>query len=316
MEYAFMHTRDRYRGALLGLAAGDALGTTLEFKSPGSFEPIHDMVGGGHFNLAPGKWTDDMSMALCLAESLIKKQGFDARDQMDRYCMWYRNGHLSSTGRCFDIGMTVERALRNYETSGDPFSGSTNPASAGNGSLMRLAPIPLAFRGGGDELWNHAVASSATTHGAQTCLDACGYYSFLIDGALAGKSKDELLNTTTLPLQLQASEASSEVRIIASGSYQTRQPPDIKGTGYVIDALEAALWAFYHSTSFEDGALLAVNLGDDADTTGAIYGQLAGAHYSLHGIPLHWRERISHSELICRYADLLYEISILSTKPH
>lgn len=305
-----MDIRDRYRGALLGLAAGDALGTTLEFKPPGSFEPINDMVGGGPFRLKPGEWTDDMSMALCLAESLIENQGFDARDQMERYCKWYREGYLSSNGLCFDIGRTVERALRTFETNGNPFAGSTDPNSAGNGSLMRLAPIPMAFRGRGTELWTYAAESSATTHGAQACLDACGYYSSLIDAALAGKSKDELINSLTIPPQLNESKASPEVRRIASGSYQTRQPPDIKGTGYVIDALEAALWAFYHSESFEKGALMAVNLGDDADTTGAIYGQLAGAHYSIMGIPLHWLKKIVKSESIMDYADSLYEFSI------
>jgi len=310
-----MDIRDRYRGALLGLAAGDALGTTLEFKSPGTFEPINDMVGGGPFRLNAGEWTDDMSMALCLAESLIEKQGFDAQDQMDRYCRWYREGHLSSNGRCFDIGMTVQGALRSYEKSGNPIAGSTAPDSAGNGSLMRLAPIPMAFRGR-DELWSYATQSSATTHGARACLDACGYYSFLIDSALSGMSKDELLDAAILPDQLKGSEANNDVIDIASGSYQTKQPPDIRGTGYVIHALEAALWAFYHSTSFEEGALMAVNLGDDADTTGAIYGQLAGALYGVQGIPLHWRERIVQSELIVGYADSLYKLSMPQKNTH
>ena len=105
-----MELRDRYRGALLGLAVGDALGTTLEFKRPGSFAPITDMVGGGPFGLKPGQWTDDTSMALCLAESLVECRGFDPVDQLRRYCRWYREGHLSSTGRCFDIGNTTRAA--------------------------------------------------------------------------------------------------------------------------------------------------------------------------------------------------------------
>ena len=138
--------RDRYRGALLGLAVGDALGTTLEFKAPGTFKPITDMVGGGPFGLEPGQWTDDTSMAFCLAESLIEKRGFDPKDQMDRYCRWWKEGYLSSTGTCFDIGITVRTALAHYLRSGEPFAGSTDPLTAGNGSLMRLAPVPLAFR--------------------------------------------------------------------------------------------------------------------------------------------------------------------------
>ena len=138
-------TRDRYRGCLLGLAVGDALGTTLEFESPGSFDPIDDMVGGGPFGLVPGQWTDDTSMALCLAASLIESPRFDAGDQMDRYLRWMREGYMSSTGTCFDIGNTTRAALRRFERSGDPYSGPTDPMSAGNNSLMRLAPVPMYF---------------------------------------------------------------------------------------------------------------------------------------------------------------------------
>ena len=139
-----MTTQDRYRGALIGLACGDALGTTLEFERPGTFEPIADMHGGGPFDLEPGQWTDDTSMAWCLAESLIACRGFDARDQMARYVNWWRWGYLSSTGECFDIGRTCAEALARFEQDGEPFAGSDDPHSAGNGSLMRLAPAVLA----------------------------------------------------------------------------------------------------------------------------------------------------------------------------
>src|SRR5687767_1119493 len=135
----------RFRGSLLGLAVGDALGTTLEFKPPGIFPPLTDMIGGGPFNLEAGEWTDDTSMALCLAESLIERQAFDPVDQLARYLQWYRQGYLSSNGRCFDIGTTVRAALRRFEQTHEPYCGPTDPMSAGNGSLMRLAPVPLAY---------------------------------------------------------------------------------------------------------------------------------------------------------------------------
>ena len=135
----------RYQGCLLGLAVGDALGTTVEFKPPGSFTPLADIVGGGPFGLEPGEWTDDTSMALCLAESLIEKNGFDPHDQMERYCKWYREGYMSSNGKCFDIGNTVRTALEIFEETGDHISGPTDSRSAGNGSIMRLAPVPLLF---------------------------------------------------------------------------------------------------------------------------------------------------------------------------
>src|SRR4051812_46076768 len=110
-----MDLRDRYRGSLLGLAAGDALGTTLEFRAPGTFEPVTDIVGGGPFHLRSGEWTDDTSLALCLAESLVSRRGFDPVHQLETYCQWWRTGRLSSTGRCFDIGVTTRTALCQFE---------------------------------------------------------------------------------------------------------------------------------------------------------------------------------------------------------
>ena len=136
-----MDSRDAFRGCLLGLAVGDAVGTTVEFRPRGTFEPLTDMVGGGPFGLRAGEWTDDTSMALCLATSLVERNGFDARDQMERYCRWADQGYLSSTGTCFDIGGTVASALQRFQYTGEPYSGSTNPYSAGNGCIMRLAPI-------------------------------------------------------------------------------------------------------------------------------------------------------------------------------
>jgi len=155
-------TRARCIGAVVGLAVGDALGTTLEFKRPGSFTPIDDMVGGGPFSLEPGFWTDDASMALCLAESLAECAAFDATDQMQRYLRWYEDGHWSSTDACFDIGNATREALVAFARSGDPFSGSTSPLKAGNGSLMRLAPVPVFFRDDPERAIEFAAESSRT----------------------------------------------------------------------------------------------------------------------------------------------------------
>lgn len=298
---------DRCRGGLVGLAVGDALGVPLEFRSPGSFRPITGMIGGGPFGLQPGQWTDDTSMALCLAESLIECGGFDAHDQMSRYVRWYRQGYLSSTGSCFDIGNTVRQALERFEAGGDPFAGSTDPYSAGNGSLMRLAPVPLYYHRQPETAIAMAAESSRTTHAAPAAVDACRYMAGLIIGALHGATKDELLGERFCPVPglWDRLPLSPEVDIVASGSFKVRQPPDIRGTGYVVQSLEAALWAFYRSSSFEEGCLLAVNLGDDADTTGAIYGQLAGAYYGIDAIPLPWREKLTLVEQIDRYAVLL-----------
>ncbi len=299
--------RARFRGCLMGLAVGDALGTTLEFKPPGSFLPIDDMQGGGPFRLARGEWTDDTAMALCLAESLLVRGGFDAADQMRRYLRWRDEGHLSSNGRCFDIGNTVSSALARYERSGDPFAGSDHPRSAGNGSLMRLAPVPMRWAIVPAAAIDRAADSSRTTHGARTCLDACRYMAGLIVGALNAEPKDHLLAPRYSPVPGLWDDAPlcPEIDAVAAGSFRVKQPPEIRGTGYVVEALEAALWAFPTTDDFEQGALAAVNLGDDADTTGAIYGQLAGAYYGVDAIPPRWRERTALSETIVDFADRL-----------
>jgi ADP-ribosylglycohydrolase len=306
-----MDALDRYRGCLLGLAVGDALGTTLEFNPPGSFQPITDMVGGGPFGLKPGEWTDDTSMALCLAESLIEKGGFDPVDQLERYVKWYREGRLSSAGRCFDIGNTVRQALSEFERTGKPYCGSLHPRSAGNGSIMRLCPVPLFYACKQEEAVNRAAESSRTTHQAQTCLDACRYLAGLIVGALNGASKEEILSEFYSPIPgfWTHHPLTEEIKEIAAGSFKRKQPPQIKGTGYVARSLEAGLWAFYHADSFRDSCLMAVNLGDDADTTGAVVGQLAGAFYGKTGIPHDWLTVLAMRETIEDFAVKLFEMS-------
>jgi ADP-ribosylglycohydrolase len=303
--------RDKYRGALLGLATGDALGATLEFNAPGTFSPVTDMIGGGPHNLKAGEWTDDTSMTLCLAISLIKQRRFDPNDQMDRYCRWRDQGYLSSTGRCFDIGNTVESALSTYIRTSNPFSGSKSPNTAGNGSLMRLAPVALFFCSNAEQAIHYAGESSRTTHGARTAVDACRYFVGLIVGAVRGRIKSELLSSHFFPGEKpdywQKNPLDPKIAAIAAGSFKTKEPPEIKGTGYVVESLEAALWAFDRSRSFREGALLAVNRGNDADTTGAIYGQLAGAFYGAEQIPQEWRTKLVMQDFIVETADQLVQ---------
>ncbi|MFH1115579.1 MAG: ADP-ribosylglycohydrolase family protein [Pseudomonadota bacterium] len=295
-----MEKYERYAGALLGLAVGDALGTTIEFSPPGTFEPVEDMVGGGPFGLKPGQWTDDTSLALCLAESLVEKGEFDPVDQLERYVRWYRHGHLSSTGRCFDIGGTTSHALWTFEQTKNPYSGSTDTRSAGNGSLMRLAPVPLFFAN--DPALGMAMSgeSSRTTHGNILCVDACRYFGGLIIGAVSGASKEELVSErySPIPDYWKLNPPADEIDEVAGGSFRRKEPPEIKGSGYVVKSLEAALWAFHKTNSFEEGCLTAVNLGDDADTTGAIYGQIAGAFYGINQIPRKWLDILALKDTI------------------
>ena len=299
--------QDRFRGCLLGLATGDALGTTLEFKQPGSFPPIDDMIGGGPFNLEPGQWTDDTSMALCLAASLIEMDGFDPLDQMQRYIRWWREGYLSSTGSCFDIGNTIAEALWRFEESGEPYSGSTDPWSAGNGSLMRLAPVPMYFAGNPPEAIDRSADSSRTTHGAREAVDACRYFSGLLLGALSGVDKETLLSAKYRPVKglWEKNPLAAKIAKVAEGSFKHRKPPAIRGTGYVVESMEAALWAFHRSRNFREGDLCAANLGDDADTTAAIYGQIAGAYYGAGAIPAEWLDLLTMVSEISSMADNL-----------
>ncbi len=246
--------QDCFRGSLLGLATGDALGTTLEFKSPGSFTPIDDIVGGGPFHLKPGEWTDDTSMALCLAESLVERRGFDPCDQMERYVRWWKEGHLSSTGRCFDIGNTVCEALRRFERNHEPDCGSADPYAAGNGSIMRLAPVPLCFVKDPALAVRRSGDSSRTTHGAREAIDACRYFGALLVGAVTGCSKEELLSDHFEPAPglWTQNPLAPKIDKIAAGSFKGCNPPQIRGTGYVVESLEAALWAFDRSCSFRE----------------------------------------------------------------
>jgi ADP-ribosylglycohydrolase len=301
---------DRTVGCLVGLAVCDALGTTLEFSRPGTFDPIDDMLGGGPFGLDPGQWTDDTSMALCLADSLVECGGFDPADQMRRYVRWWRTGHRSSRpGRCFDIGVTVRQALARFEQAGEPFAGATDEYSAGNGSLMRLGPVAMFYASNPAGAIARADDSSRTTHGAAEAVDACRYFAALLVGALRGEPKPVLLSKTFYAKSVPEGGAmlAPRIREIASGSYKGREAATVRATGYVVHTLEAALWAFNASSNFREGALLAVNLGDDADTTGAVYGQLAGAFYGAGAIPRDWRDRLYEGDAIAALARRLHD---------
>jgi len=268
-------SQDRLRGALLGLAAGDALGTTVEFSQRGTFTPLTDIVGGGPFHLKAGEWTDDTSMALCLAESLIANRGMNLSDQLDRYIRWWREGENSVTGHCFDIGITVSSALR------------------------RLAPVPIFSANDPAAAIEAAAESSLTTHGAPEAVDACQLFTHLIIEAFSAKTKEAIFESTP------PSDLSPAIADIAAGNFKTKEEAQIKGSGYVVQSLEAALWAFWNTSTFREGALLAVNLGDDADTTGAVYGQIAGAFYGMSGIPESWLKKIAWKQKIVDLADQL-----------
>ncbi|WP_222432733.1 ADP-ribosylglycohydrolase family protein [Moraxella sp. VT-16-12] len=296
---ADIHLFDRSQGCLLGLAVGDALGAAIEFRPKDSFAPIKDMMGGGIFNLKKGQWTDDTSMALCLADSLIAQQGFDPQDQMQRYYRWYQLGENSVTGKCFGMGKTVLQALTLFKYVG-AYAGSDNPKSSGNGSLMRLAPVPIFYHHDLSCAVKYSILSSKTTHGSPECLSACAYFGEILWHALHGETNKDTLLTPTSNYAF-----SPNIQTIIDGSFKQKARDDIFGTGYVVNSLEAALWCFYHTDNFKDAVLQAANLGDDADTTAAITGQIAGAYYGLADMPQDWVHNVAWHEYILQIANKL-----------
>ena len=296
--------QEHRRGALIGLAVGDALGAAVEFKSPGSFAPVSGYRDGGPHGLDAGEWTDDTSMALALADS-IATAGWDLNDQADRYVQWWKSGKYSVNGRCFDIGITTRSALCHFVAKKDArTSGDRSDRASGNGSIMRLAPVPIRFGhlypGQLDELSRLAEDSSLPTHASEQCVSACRYLAVVLAALIHGEDRDEVLSPDWKPLQQlnDIKPLHPLIQEIAQGSFRRKQPPAIQGSGWVVKSLEASLWAFHDADNFEEAVLRAVNLGDDADTTGAICGQLAGAYWGESNIPQSLRSGLARMDML------------------
>ena len=280
---------DRARGVMLSIAVGDALGSTLEFGPRiERHEDFHrEMIGGGPFGLEPGQWTDDTAMAIALSKSLVLRNGFDSDEVMTRFVSWYRTGEYSCTKTCFDIGMTTRRALERFERTGDPFAGSTDEREAGNGSLMRLAPVALFCLDNEAEAIRIAREQSRLTHAAPQCVDACDYFVQLLRSTMLGGGH---------PLELGRWSGHPDIDAAKTAYWGGRERRFIRSGGYVAETLEAALWAVGSSATFEDALVAAVNLGGDADTVGAVTGALAGAKYGASSIPERWLKPLAWRE--------------------
>ncbi|UJR24094.1 hypothetical protein I4U23_027061 [Adineta vaga] len=332
---------NRIIGSLIGLAIGDALGASVEFR-PQQYlvaNPVKSMEGGGTWGLEAGQWTDDTSMALCLASSLIVENGFNPYNQMVRYKWWHKYGYLSSTGHCFDIGQATRQALKEFslrqqilkisyrcrneyetdtltldsvERTKDFNLNCGEPDSAGNGALMRLAPVPLFYFQSPSIAIEYAGRSALLTHPHKKAVDACRYYAALIIATLQGSTKEDLFDKDFYVKHKEwfgEEILHEDIHTIIQGSFKKPGGYDdgIRGKGYIINALEAALWAFWSDgDSFEKGACAAVNLGDDTDTTAAIYGQLAGAFYGYNKIPKEWMEKLYARDLIVTMGEWLH----------
>lgn len=291
--------RDKAIGAMVGLAVGDAVGTTLEFQ-PRDRYTVHDMVGGGAFRLKAGEWTDDTSMALCLAETYLQRNKLEVNDFRDRLVRWYKQGENSSNGICFDIGNTTRFALEQYLQHGPMWMGNTEKNTAGNAALIREAPVAIFRRKTLRGIWFDSQAQSQATHGASESLSSCFFLGLILHYLINGYDKEKTFSPHIVPL-------SSRVLIINAGEYKQKTRDQIRSSAYVIDTLEAALWAVWNTNNFRDAVLLAANLGDDADSVAATAGQIAGALYGHAGIPQDWKDKLVQHGRIANMAAELFD---------
>jgi len=283
---------DRAAASLLGLAIGDALGAPVEFKRRDTFEPVTDMRSGGYFKLPAGAWTDDTAMALCLAESLIAYPHLDQKDLLDRFCLWASKAENTSTGVCVGIGQNTLRVLGNFHRTGMLNAPETRQKSDGNGAAMRLAPVAIRHWHNPVEARRIAVLQSRTTHYSELSAAGCEYLAAILCALISGQEWTQATRPTA------NASWPDEIKAFACEDWQQRDRETISSTGFVIHTLEAALWAVDTTNSFAAAMLKAVNLGDDADSVGAVAGQLAGARYGLSAIPVNWRDTLIDNQKI------------------
>jgi ADP-ribosylglycohydrolase len=295
--------RERFQGALVGLAVGDALAVHTQFRKPGTFAPVGDLLGGGPFDLPRGAWTDDTAMALLLGESLIEREGFDGHDQVQRYARWQREGYGSSTGQSVGISASVARALAMAQYKRQPFAGSHDPDQLEKDPLSRVAPAVMYFFADARAAVAKASEAARVTVQAPMALDCVRLFAAMLHQALSGRDKDSVLRP---PREMWESPTTRpEVFAIYDGAWARRPAQEITGGGNILQALEAAVWCFQRSANYREGALFAANLGRDADVVAAAYGQLAGAYHGVSGIPGIWRNSLMKHEVVIDTADRL-----------
>ena len=293
---AARNLRDRFLGALLGLAVGDAVSAATQFRKPGTFTPVGDMIGGGPFDLPRGGWTDDTAMALCLADSLLERNGADPRDQMERYRRWQQEGYLTSTGQCVGITASTARAIAMSAWRRGALFGSHDPSQLDPEPLSRVAPAVMFFFASSGQAVDQATEAARTTCQAPAVLDACRSLARALHAALSGQPKSIVLE-----------KAVQAIGTGPSGPGPGRTATSISASA----ALTAAVAAFAATANFRDAVLYAANLGGDSDVITAVCGQLAGAYYSVKAIPTSWHNGLMQKELITSYADRLLAHAML-----
>ncbi len=275
--------------SFLGLAIGDALGAPVEFEQPGRFAPVEGYRSGGPWNLPAGYWTDDTSMAICVAESIIANNRINPQDLMERFCRWFQHGENSSTGVCFDIGNTTVQALRRFLHSGSYQPAHNLAYLSGNGSIMRLSPVAVRWWREPNQLIDAAVAQSMVTHGSDECVSCCASLATILGAGIRGE-----------PVHQQLADWANSIDVA-----------QVSNSGRAIDTLEAAKWAVGVSNDFKSSVLTAVNLGGDSDTIGAVAGQIAGAIWGLESIPQEWLSNLYQQDRLINLAEQLFDASMI-----
>jgi ADP-ribosyl-[dinitrogen reductase] hydrolase len=284
--------RERYQGSLVGLACGDALGATLQFRVAGQFTPLTDMLGGGHWRLQPGAWTDDTAMVLCLADSLLDTEECSVVDQVQRYRRWQQDGYLSSTGQC--IGVTAGVAGRLAQPAADV------PLSAQ--ALPRAGAVALFAASQPERVFDWVSASVAVTDPAPEVLAAAQAHAACLLVALRGVQLPELVAEARELLRLYAG---AEAQALGERLLRERGAAPAAPTADPRDVLRWIVAVLHQAADYREGLLYVVNRGGDADIHGAIFGQLAGALYGIEAIPKAWRRTLLRRELVTQTADRL-----------
>jgi len=304
--------KDKIYNTLYGAIVVDALGVPVEFKDREYLKqnPVTDMTGYGTYNLPKGSWSDDSSMMLCLADCIAKKEGLDYDDIMKHFWDWYKHGKYTPDHNAFDIGRTCHAAINNYHQGTNPLDcGLKTERDNGNGSLMRIAPLPLyLFQMYGEDAMKKEESFelihniSRLTHAHYISLIGCDIYCSLMIEILKGKKKAEVLQNALPKVgefvrhNPHYSPALNIYDRIAHISFASLSEDKIKSSGYIVDTLEAALWCFLNTDNYRDCVLKAVNLGYDTDTVACVAGSIAGLYYGE--IPSEWIAAIRNKKLI------------------
>ncbi|KAJ5779555.1 ADP-ribosylglycohydrolase family protein [Penicillium paradoxum] len=298
----------RAKGAIWGVCVADALGGPVQFMDAGTFEPITGLRFVEPFHQPAGAFSDDGSMTLALAFSFCESgMQYNHALSIQYFVEWVTEGRFSTIDCAWDVGNSTSSSLEIWKRSGasdvDLTQAEVNrklnhEKFSGNGSLMRIVPVGLAYWRDTQQAREFARQQSQVTHPSLACVEACEAYTELVCGVMNGHTKQQLYDTVSV---FPFTHRGLKERITGYESiedWQRQEPGDMMSSGWVIDTLECALWAFFKYDTWKDGALAVVNLGGDSDTAGAVFGGLAGAFYGFDSIPSEWVDGMQKKSFI------------------